>query len=178
MSRQQILGAMAAAGEAAYGVGLLNRRLQGALQAEVAGLLDGPVPVADYQRSLAYLNRAPGWGLQALRRYFFRPMMTLSEVEPLAHLFIQDQLRGGPLLLYSQSLNLLARDAGALAGIRHKLFGEDAGASTANPCGRMVSTYCRKQCLSCPRWRVSLLPGRATPCPMCNYLHAISVSPM
>lgn len=128
MSRQQILGAMAAAGEAAYGVGLLNRRLQGALQAEVAGLLDGPVPVADYQRSLAYLNRAPGWGLQALRRYFFRPMMTLSEVEPLAHLFIQDQLRGGPLLLYSQSLNLLARDAGALAGIRHKLFGEDAGA--------------------------------------------------
>ena len=127
MSRQQVLQAMGAAVDAAYGVGLLNRRLQQSLQTEMAQLLAAKVTVADYQRSLSYLNRAPSWGLQALRRYFYQPMLKLAEIEPLALLFIQDQLRGSPLLFYSQSLNLLARDAGKVAGIRHRLFGEDVG---------------------------------------------------
>jgi len=105
----------------------LNRRLQQSLQTEMAQLLAAEVTVADYQRSLSYLNRAPSWGLQALRRYFYQPMLKLAEIEPLALLFIQDQLRGSPLLFYSQSLNLLARDAGKVAGIRHRLFGEDIG---------------------------------------------------
>jgi Pyruvate phosphate dikinase, AMP/ATP-binding domain/PEP-utilising enzyme, mobile domain len=128
MNRRQILQSMAAAGDAAFGVGLLNRRLLDALRAEVDGLLATDISIADYQRGLAYLNRAPGWGLQALRRYFYQPMMTLVEVEPKALLFIQDQLRGSPLMHYSQALNLLVRDAGTLAGIRHKLFGEEVGA--------------------------------------------------
>ena len=98
------------------------------MQDEIAALLAGTVDVAAYQQSLAYLNRVPGWGLQGLRRYFYQPMLKLAEIEPLALLFIQDQLRGSPLLFYSQSLNLLARDAGKLAGIRHSLFGEDIGA--------------------------------------------------
>ena len=131
MSRQQILESLAAAADAAYGTGLLNQRLQRGLRGEIAGLLDGTVDVARYQNSLAYLNRAPGWGLQALRRYFYQPMLKLAEIEPLALLFIQDQLRGGPLLFYSQSLNVLARDAGSLAGIRHRLFGEDIGSGFA-----------------------------------------------
>jgi hypothetical protein len=128
LTRGQILQSMAAAAEGAYGVGLLKRRLEKALQGEIAGLLDGGVTVAEYQAGLSYLNRAPGWGLQALRRYFYSPMITMAEVEPKALLFIQDQLRGSPLLLFSQSLNLLARDAGKLAGIRHKLFDEEIGA--------------------------------------------------
>ncbi|MEH6635755.1 MAG: PEP/pyruvate-binding domain-containing protein [Halioglobus sp.] len=128
MTRQQVLSALAAAGDAAYGTGLLNQRLQTGLQREIAVLLGGAVDVARYQQSLVYLNRAPGWGLQALRRYFYQPMLKLAEIEPLALLFIQDQLRGGPLLFYSQSLNLLARDAGNLAGIRHNFFGENVGA--------------------------------------------------
>ena len=98
------------------------------MQGEIEGLRGGTIDVAHYQRSLSYLNRVPGWGLQALRRYFYQPMLTLAEIEPLALLFIQDQLRGSPLLFYSQSLNLLARDAGKLAGIRHRVFDEDVGA--------------------------------------------------
>lgn len=128
MNRRQVLQSMAAAGDAAYGTGLLNKRLLDALHDELNGLVQSEISVADYQRGLAYLNRAPGWGLQALRRYFYRPMVTLAEVEPQALLFIQDQLRGSPLLQFSQSLNLLARDAGSLAGIRHKLFDEEVGA--------------------------------------------------
>ncbi len=128
MNRQQILQSMAAAGDAAYGTGLLNKRLLEALHGELKVLFETQISVADYQRSLAYLNRTPGWGLQALRRYFYRPMVTLAEVEPEALLFIQDQLRGSPLMQFSHSLNLLARDAGSLAGIRHKLFDEEIGA--------------------------------------------------
>jgi hypothetical protein len=128
MSRQQILAVMAAAGDAAYGTGFLNQRLDASLRAEIDSLVAGGVDVARYQASLAYLNRVPDWGLQAMRRYFYQPMLKLAEVEPMALLFIQDQLRGSPLLFYSQSLNLLTRDAGNLAGIRHSLFGEDIGA--------------------------------------------------
>ncbi len=128
MPRRQVLSALASAGDAAYGTGLLNARLHSSLQDEIAALLAGVVDVARYQRSLAYLNRVPGWGLQGLRRYFYQSMLKLAEIEPLALLFIQDQLRGSPLLFYSQSLNLLARDAGKLAGIHHSLFGEDIGA--------------------------------------------------
>ncbi len=127
MSRRQVLLALGAAGDAAHGTGLLNARLHKSMQDEIAALLAGTVDVARYQQSLAYLNRVPGWGLQGLRRYFYQPMLKLGEIEPLALLFIQDQLRGSPLMFYSQSLNLLARDAGKLAGIRHSLFGEDMG---------------------------------------------------
>jgi hypothetical protein len=128
MPRGQVLSTLASAGDAAYGTGLLNARLHSSLQDEIATLLAGTADVARYQQSLAYLNRVPGWGLQGLRRYFYQSMLKLAEIEPLALLFIQDQLRGGPLLFYSQSLNLLARDAGKLAGTRHSLFGEDMGA--------------------------------------------------
>ncbi|MEH6592928.1 MAG: PEP/pyruvate-binding domain-containing protein [Halioglobus sp.] len=128
MSRAEILQVLAAAGDAAYGVGLLNKRLQNALRDEVDGLSNAAVNIADYQQALSYLNRVPGWGLQAMRRYFYRPMVQLAEIEPMALLFIQDQLRGSPLMFYSQSLNLLVRDAGRLAGIRHKVFGQDVGA--------------------------------------------------
>ena len=128
MTRQQVLQALAAAGDAAYGAGLLNARLQLSLRQEIAGLLQVSVDVSGYQDGLYYLNRVPGWGLQALRRYFYGPMLVLGEVEPLALLFIQDQLRGSPLMFYSNALNLLARDAGQLAGIRHRIFSEDIGA--------------------------------------------------
>jgi len=128
MSRAEILQVLAAAGDAAYGVGLLNKRLQNALRDEIASLSDAAIDVAAYQRGLSYLNRVPGWGLQAMRRYFYPPMLKLAEIEPVALLFVQDQLRGSPLMFYSQALNLLVRDAGRLAGIRHKVFGRDVGA--------------------------------------------------
>ena len=54
-------------------------------------------------------------------------MEKLDEIEPLAELFIQDQLRGSPLLFYSQVLDGLTRDANRLAGVQHKLLGKDIG---------------------------------------------------
>ena len=54
-------------------------------------------------------------------------MQKLAEIEPLALHFIQDQLRGSPLLFLSQTLDSLARDGNRLAGVKHKLFGKEMG---------------------------------------------------
>ena len=58
---------------------------------------------------------------------FCRSGTTLSDIEPMALLFIQDQLRGSPLLFFSQLLDSLQRDANKLAGVRHKLYGKEVG---------------------------------------------------
>jgi hypothetical protein len=59
--------------------------------------------------------------------HFGPAMGKLAVIEPLADQFIQDQLRGSPLLAYSQQLDRLARDANELAGVQHKLMGESVG---------------------------------------------------
>ena len=86
------------------------------------------VPLGDYLRELRYLGLVPGWGTQALRLHFGEAMDKLAAIEPMADLFIQDQLRGSPLLFYSQVLDRLSRDANRLAGVQHKLLGKDIGA--------------------------------------------------
>ena len=80
-----------------------------------------------YLKALGYLGRVPGWGTQGLRFQFYESMQKMAEIEPLALHFIQDQLRGSPLLFYSQLLDSLQRDANRLAGVRHKLFGKEIG---------------------------------------------------
>jgi hypothetical protein len=75
----------------------------------------------------AYLGRVPGWGTQGLRFQFYESMQKLAQIEPDALLFIQDQLRGSPLLFYSQTLDTLQHDANQLAGVTHRLFGQDLG---------------------------------------------------
>ena len=85
------------------------------------------VTLGDYLKVLGYLGRVPGWGTQGLRFQFYESMQTLSDIEPLSLLFIQDQLRGSPLLFYSQVIDSLQRDANKLAGVHHKLFGKEVG---------------------------------------------------
>jgi hypothetical protein len=59
--------------------------------------------------------------------FFYEAMVKLAQIEPLAMLFIQDQLRGSPLLVFSSVLDGLSRDANRLAGVKHRLFGKDVG---------------------------------------------------
>ena len=112
---------------AAYGTGLINKRSLEAALDSLARLEKPEIPLSTYLEELAYLGRIPGWGTQTLRYQFFESMQKLAEIEPLAMHFIQDQLRGSPLLLLSQTLDNLSRDANRLAGVRHKLFGEVIG---------------------------------------------------
>jgi hypothetical protein len=129
LTRRERAGLLAAAAQASYGVGLLRQRELRA-QESVLATLEGPatMPVPAYLEALRYLARAPGWASQNLRFHFEPAMAKLTEIEPKADLFIQDQLRGSPMLAYSRIIDTLARDADGLAGIRHTLFEEDIGA--------------------------------------------------
>ncbi len=126
-SRQQRVQWLAAALDAAYGTGVINARQRTELKKALDRLDGKRVRLETYLGELGYLGQVPGWGTQGLRFYFFESMQKLSEVEPLSLLFIQDQLRGSPLLFYSLVLDSLLRDANRLAGVKHKLFGEEVG---------------------------------------------------
>ena len=126
-SRQQRVEWLQAAVDAAYGTGAINQRGRLQLQRSLASLEGKQVTLGDYLKVLGYLGRVPGWGTQGLRFQFYESMQTLADVEPLSMHFIQDQLRGSPLLFYSQIIDSLQRDANQLAGVRHKLFGKEIG---------------------------------------------------
>jgi hypothetical protein len=126
-SRHQRVAMLHAAIDAAYGTGAINRRGHTELQKTLTTLEASQVTLGVYRKALRYLGRVPDWGTQGLRYQFYESMLTLSDVEPLSMHFIQDQLRGSPLLFYSQVLDSLQRDANQLAGVRHKLFGKEIG---------------------------------------------------
>jgi hypothetical protein len=126
-TRHQRVAWLSAAGQGAYGAGMINRREHTALKETLAQLEKEAVPLSTYMQSLRYLGRVPGWGTQGLRFQFYESMQELARIEPDAILFIQDQLRGSPLLFYSQTLDAMQRDANRLAGVTHRLFGKDLG---------------------------------------------------
>jgi len=126
---------MRAAAEAAFGTGLLTERERVALQASFEKLSVPEVSLRTYMAELRYLGLVPGWGTQQLRFHFGEAMDKLAEIEPRAELFVQDQLRGSPLLFYSQVLDALNRDANRLAGVRNTVFGKEiaTGFNALNP---------------------------------------------
>ncbi len=126
-TRAEQLAYLRSAAQAAYGAGQINARLLSELVASLDSLGDESVVLSQYLDELNYLGRVPGWGTQALRVQFFEAMEKLAEIEPQAMLFIQDQLRGSPLLFFSQVLDGLSRDANRLAGVKHRLFDESIG---------------------------------------------------
>lgn len=127
VTRADELVLLSAAVEAAYGAGMVNARERGELRATFRRLAVDQLALNAYLGELRYLGLVPGWGTQQLRMQFGEAMTKLAEIEPLADLFIQDQLRGSPLLFYSQVLDGLVRDANRLAGVQHKLLGQDIG---------------------------------------------------
>ncbi|MGI9320010.1 MAG: PEP/pyruvate-binding domain-containing protein [Thiogranum sp.] len=126
-SRHQRVELLARAVQSAYCAGMINSRERAALQEILAELQASSVPLRLYMKDLRYLGRVPGWGTQGLRFQFYESMQKLAQLEPDALLFIQDQLRGSPLLFYSKTLDTLQRDANQLAGVTHRLFGQEFG---------------------------------------------------
>ncbi|HMB61347.1 MAG TPA: hypothetical protein VKN35_15650, partial [Xanthomonadales bacterium] len=126
-SRLQRLKYLRTAAKAAYGTGVINARLLTELDVSLDALGTSAVALDDYKDALGYLGRVPGWGTQSLRKNFFQSMQKLAQLEPVAMLFIQDQLRSSPLLFFSHVLDGLSRDANQLAGVKHRLFNESIG---------------------------------------------------
>ena len=112
---------------ALYGVGLLSMRERQAVRENFASLEGDEIHLNIYKARLDYLARVPGWSSRRLRFHFYQTMQHFTVIEPLASLFIQDRLRGSPLLFYADVLDSLLRDANQLAGISHRLFGQDVG---------------------------------------------------
>jgi len=127
-TRAGVLLALASSVEAAYGTGMINARERAELRKHFARLSAERIGLADYRDALRMLGLAPGWGSQGLQLHFAVATAKLAQIEPLAQLFVQDQLRGSPLLFCSQLLDRLSRDANRLAGVQHRLFGKDIGA--------------------------------------------------
>jgi len=127
MTRRQRVEWLAAAVEAAYGSGMINQRQRGELERTLVRLDEPSVSLTTYMKELGYLGRVPGWGTQGLRFQFYEAMQKLAEIEPRALIFIQDQLRGSPLLFYSQLLDSLQTDVNQLAGVTHTLFDRQIG---------------------------------------------------
>src|SRR5262249_17390448 len=109
----------------------INAREHAELRRPFAALAVEQTALAEYLGALRYLELVPSWGTQSLRFEFGEATDKLGEIEPLAGLFIQDQLRGGPLLFYSEVLDAQLRDANRLAGVRSRLFDRDIGAGLA-----------------------------------------------
>lgn len=126
-SRQQRAAFLKGASQAAYGTGVLNARLLQELMYSLQQIDQNYVDLETYLTGIQVFSRAPGWATQTLRMFFFEGMQKLAEIEPLVMLFIQDQLRGSPLLFFSTVLDSLSRDANHLAGVTHSLFGEKVG---------------------------------------------------
>ncbi len=127
-SRAQRLVWLKSSLKATYGTGVLSRRQFDAMAASLERLDQQEIALTDYKKELNYLARVPGWAGQNLRANFYQALKKLAEIEPLAELFIQDQLRGGPLLFYVDVLDSLVRDANQLVGTQSQLFDTEVGA--------------------------------------------------
>jgi hypothetical protein len=127
MDRNRRIALLRDAAEAIYGTGLVRPRERTALMQSMAALSGPKLVLGDYLDQMRYLSRVPGWGTQNLRFFFFESMQKLDQIEPKAMLFIQDQLRGSPLLFYSALMDGLSQDGNRLAGVRYKVFGEEIG---------------------------------------------------
>ena len=126
-SRQSLISVLFGLARAAYGTGLLSDREWQQFEQTHEQLKSDELPLGEYRQHLQGMARVPTW---VQRRFVFdyAPAIDkLAHLEPLAAEFIPNQMRAGPLLMYSQVLAFLSEDATQLAGVQHELFGKASG---------------------------------------------------
>ncbi len=127
-TRMQRLDWLEQTGSALYGAGFISDRHLRELRSSVERTeSNASLSVDDYREELRYLARAPEWAARWLAFDFSLAVAKLAEIEPLAHLYTQDRMRGSPLLFYGAVIDSLVLDANQLAGIEHELFGQKIG---------------------------------------------------
>lgn len=124
--RRAQLVALQDAAQAAYGAGLMSARQLRAIEQGVSELPPAPT-LAAYREVLQYLARAPSWGSQWLGFHFNAAVERYLKLEPKSVNFVQDQLRGGPLFVYAQMIDVLLRDLQVASGSTSELFGNATG---------------------------------------------------
>ena len=127
MVRRERLNLLKDIALSAYGTGMINKRSYDQIELSITKINKEQIKLSQYIEELDYLGRVPGWGTQGMRFQFYDSMQKLGEIEPLTYHFIQDQLRGSPLMFFSQVINGLSIDVNHLSGVKHSLFGEKVG---------------------------------------------------
>jgi hypothetical protein len=128
-TRAQRLRWLDQTGYALYGAGFISGRHVRELRESIKRATSkASLSIDQYRETLRYLARAPEWAARWLAFDFSIPVEKLAEIEPLAHLYAQDRMRGSPLLFYGAVIDSLVLDANQLAGIEHELFGRKIGA--------------------------------------------------
>jgi len=127
--RLRQLGWLREVAQGLYGAGLLSgRQLVSARQAVERLTRRSRPELGPYRDELRYLSRIPEWSAATLSFHFGPAVEELAVLEPKAHLYPQDRMRGSPLLLAGAVVDRLVLDANRLAGIEHELFGASVGA--------------------------------------------------
>lgn len=121
--------------DAMYGQGLISNSERQELRHAMALTTLSKVKLARYQYELDVLARVPVWAATRLNYFFGAEIEHLSKIEPLFLHFIPDQLRSGTIQPYVILLTELQKDAYAMAGVSHKLFGRQvsSGLRALNP---------------------------------------------
>jgi len=129
LTRSDRIRLLASTGSALYGAGFLSMRQLTELKAVASRVQDETsLTIDEYRDTLQYLARVPEWASRWLAFNFSIPVEKLAQIEPLAHLYTQDRMRGSPLLFYGAVIDSLVLDANQLSGIEHELFGKRVGA--------------------------------------------------
>ena len=126
-SRQSLIDVLFGLARTAYGTGLLSDREWQQFEKTYQKIAANNLPLGEYRQLLQGMARVPTW---VQRRFVFDYAPALEKfarIEPLAAEFIPNQMRAGPLLMYSQVLAFLSEDATELAGVEHELFGKPSG---------------------------------------------------
>ncbi len=126
----------AALADASYGAGFLSARERDALTGPALAVAGeaASAPVADRLAAARGLERAAAWAAGTVRHAFAEPLARYAALDDRAARFLDDALRGSPLLPLADAASRLARAAEAEAGLTHRLFGASAaGIAGLNP---------------------------------------------
>lgn len=133
-SRRQRLAWIEQGLNALYGIGFLSDRQWASQLRALQKLLPKTPSVSAYQRELTQLARISRWAENSLRYHFDSSIGHLAVLDPKFKGFLQERLRGSPLLPVALLIDSLLQDSQQLRGVRQNLFGRAAaGLQPLNP---------------------------------------------
>ncbi len=115
--------------------GFYSARETAALVEPVVRLLrPGERPAAEVAATVGALARASAWGLGTVRHTFAEPLVRYQALEPSSGRFVDDVLRGSPLLPLSDAVATLTLALDRRSGRVHRIMGRDVhGVVVLNP---------------------------------------------
>jgi hypothetical protein len=102
--------------DAAYGAGFLTAGEYATLGDQWKPVGGDAITLADFEERVASLRRIPQWAAGSVRHAFAEPLVRYTALDPRAARFVDDVLRGSPLVGLADVTQRLARDLARLTG--------------------------------------------------------------